>query len=122
MKYKFYRENIRQKTIYELISMLESGEVTSEDIVWGYLEHIAAEDNAGSRLHSVREFNPDAFAIARERDWERANGQIRGPLHGIPIMLKDSIDTGDKQHTTCGSAALKDHYAADDAFIVKKLR
>lgn len=122
MKYRFYIENIRQKTIYELISMLESGEVTSEDIVWGYLEHIAAEDNAGSRLHSVREFNPDAFAIARERDWERANGRIRGPLHGIPIMLKDSIDTGDKQHTTCGSAALKDHYAADDAFIVKKLR
>ena len=74
------------------------------------------------RLRSVREFNPDALSIARERDWERANGRIRGVLHGIPIMLKDSIDTGDKMHTTCGSLALKDHYAAEDAFLVKRLR
>ena len=102
--------------------MLDAGEITSEKLVWAYLEHIAAEDTAGRRLKSVREFNPDAFAIARERDWERAHGKIRGILHGIPIMLKDSIDTGDKMHTTCGSVALKDHYAKADAFIVKKLR
>lgn len=102
--------------------MLEAGEITSEKLVWAYLEHIAAEDTAGRRLKSVREFNPDAFAIARECDWERAHGKIRGILHGIPIMLKDSIDTGDKMHTTCGSVALKDHYAKADAFIVKKLR
>ncbi|MCI5792178.1 MAG: amidase family protein [Lachnospiraceae bacterium] len=102
--------------------MLEAGETTSEKLVWAYLEHIAAEDTAGIRLKSVREFNPDAFAIARERDWERAHGKIRGALHGIPIMLKDSIDTGDKMHTTCGSVALKDHYAESDAFIVKRLR
>ena len=122
MKYRFYKENIRQKTISELLSMLEAGEITSEKLVWAYLEHIAAEDTAGRRLKSVREFNPDAFAIARERDWERAHGKIRGVLHGIPIMLKDSIDTGDKMHTTCGSVAFKDHYAEADAFIVKKLR
>ncbi len=122
MEYRFYKENIRQKTISELLSMLEAGEITSEKLVWAYLEHIAAEDTAGRRLKSVREFNPDAFAIARERDWERAHGKIRGILHGIPIMLKDSIDTGDKMHTTCGSVALKDHYAKADAFIVKKLR
>lgn len=102
--------------------MLEAGEITSEKLVWAYLEHIAAEDTAGRRLKSVREFNPDAFAIARERDWERAHGKIRGILHGIPIMLKDSIDTGDKMHTTCGSVALKDHYAEADAFLVKRLR
>ena len=90
--------------------------------MWAYLEHIAQEDTSGRRLRSVREFNPDALSIARERDWERANGRIRGVLHGIPIMLKDSIDTGDKMHTTCGSLALKDHYAAEDAFLVKRLR
>ena len=122
MEYRFYKENIRQKTISELLSMLEVGEITSEKLVWAYLEHIAAEDTAGRRLKSVREFNPDAFAIAKERDWERAHGKIRGILHGIPIMLKDSIDTGDKMHTTCGSVALKDHYAKADAFIVKRLR
>lgn len=102
--------------------MLSDGTVTSEELVWAYLEHIAAEDTDGRRLCSVREFNPDAFAIARERDYERSKGKLRGPLHGIPIMLKDSIDTGDKMHTTCGSVALKDHYAEDDAFLVKRLR
>ena len=120
--YQFYEEKLRQKTIVELRKMLEDGEISSEELVWAYLEHIAAEDTEGAELQSIREFNPDAFGIARERDWERRTGNLRGPLHGIPIMLKDCIDTADRMHTSCGSAALKNHYAENDAFLVKRLR
>ena len=124
MKYYFYNEDIAQKSIGELLKMLEAGEVNSEELVWAYTERIASLDNAagGPQLHGVRELNPDAFQIARERDWERRKGELRGPLHGIPILLKDSIDTGDKTRTTCGSMAMREHRAEKDAFIVKNLR
>ena len=124
MTYHFYNENIAQKSIGELLQLLEAGELSSEELVWAYTERIAGLDNAdgGPQLHAVRELNPDAFQIARERDWERRQGKIRGSLHGIPILLKDTIDTGDKTHTTCSSMAMRDHRAAEDAFIVKRLR
>ena len=124
MYYHFYHEDIMQKSIGELLSMLEAGTISSEELVWAYAERIAALDQAadGPQLGAVRELNPDAFQIARERDWERRTGVIRGPLHGIPILIKDTIDTGDKMHTTCGAAAFRDHRAEEDAFIVKKLR
>ena len=124
MFYHFYNEDIMQKSIGELLSMLEAGTLSSEELVWAYAERIAALDQAedGPKLHAVRELNPDAFQIARERDWERRTGKIRGPLHGIPVLLKDTIDTKDKMRTTCGAASMRDHHAAEDAFIVKKLR
>ncbi len=122
MEYHFYNDAVSRKTIAELQKMLEADEISSEELVWAYLERIAAFDTGGPVLKSVLEFNPDAFAIARERDWERKTRNSRGPLHGIPIMLKDCIDTADGMHTTCGAAALKDHYAKKDAFIVRKLR
>ncbi|MBQ9420927.1 MAG: hypothetical protein IJU30_04150 [Lachnospiraceae bacterium] len=122
MDYHFYNESLSRKTIAELLSMLDADKVSSEELVWAYLERIAAFDTDGPGLKSVLEFNPDAFAIARERDWERRTGNKRGPLHGIPILVKDAIDTADGMHTTCGSAALKDRYAKKDAFIIEKLR
>ncbi len=66
--------------------------------------------------------NPDALHIADVLDLERANGKTRGPLHGIPVLLKDNIDSKDKLHTSAGSLALAEHYANEDAFLVKKLR
>ncbi len=124
MTWHFYNKEISQRSIGELLEMLEAGTLTSEELVWAYTERIAALDNdpEGPQLHAVRELNPDAFQIARERDWERKTGKCRGPLHGIPILLKDSIDTGDKTRTTCSSAAMRNHRAEEDAFIVKRLR
>ena len=109
-------------TIAQLQEKLKLGEYTSEQIVKLYLDRIAQIDKSGPGLHSVLETNPDALSIARALDAERASGHIRGPLHGIPVMLKDNIDTGDKMLTTAGSLALSNHYAKDDAFLVKQLR
>lgn len=109
-------------TIEQLQEKLKLGEYTSEEIVKLYLDRIAQIDKSGPGLHSVLETNPDALSIARALDAERASGHIRGPLHGIPVMLKDNIDTGDKMLTTAGSLALSNHYAKDDAFLVKLLR
>ncbi len=109
-------------TIEQLQEKLKLGEYTSEQVVKLYLERIAQIDKSGPGLHSVLETNPDALSIARAMDAERASGHIRGPLHGIPVMLKDNIDTGDKMMTTAGSLALSNHYAEDDAFVVKLLR
>ena len=66
--------------------------------------------------------NPDALAIADAMDRERENGKVRGPLHGIPVLIKDNIDTGDKMMTTAGALALDGNIAKQDAFIIKKLR
>ena len=109
-------------TVAQLQEKLRQGEFTSEQIVKLYLDRIARIDKSGPGLHSVLETNPDALSIARALDAERAKGHIRGPLHGIPVMLKDNIDTGDKMLTTAGSLALSNHYAMEDAFLVKRLR
>ena len=69
-------------------------------------------------LMAVMELNPDALEIARNLDDERKNGKVRGPLHGIPVMIKDNIDTGDKMQTTAGSLGLAGHVAEKDAFIL----
>ncbi|MEN8118247.1 MAG: amidase [Bacteroidota bacterium] len=106
-------------TIGELQQKMEAGELTAEAICEKYLERIKAVDPV---LKSVIELNPDALNIARKMDEERKSGKVRGPLHGIPVMIKDNIDTGDKMQTTAGSLALKGNVAENDAFIVKKLR
>ena len=79
-------------------------------------------DKAGPGLHAVIEVNPDALAIADQMDKERKAGKLRGPMHGIPVLVKDNIDTGDKMMTTAGSLALVGHRAAQDAFIIAQLR
>ena len=106
-------------TSQELQQKMQSGELSSETICQKYLERIQLVD---PMLKSVIELNPDALEIARKLDEERKNGEVRGPLHGIPVMIKDNIDTGDKMLTTAGSLALEGNFAPQDAFIVKKLR
>lgn len=111
-----------EKSITELQELMEQGKVTSEELIIAYLDRIEKIDKSGPTLHSVIETNKDALAIARKLDEERKEGQIRGPLHGIPIMLKDNIDTADKMMTTAGSYALEGNFAEYDAFVAKKLR
>lgn len=106
-------------TIHELQQKMESGEISSVEICQKYLDRIKEIDPV---LKSVIELNPDALDIAAQMDEERKDGKVKGDLHGIPIMIKDNIDTGDKMQTTAGSLALEGNIAEDDAFIVKKLR
>ncbi|MDP4150059.1 MAG: amidase [Bacteroidota bacterium] len=109
-------------TIMEWQQKMKSGQLTSRAITEMYLQRIAAMDKKGPALNAVMELNPDALAIADKMDAERKAGKLRGHLHGIPILVKDNIDTGDKMMTTAGSLALEGHRAANDAFIVKQLR
>ncbi|MCD8037160.1 MAG: amidase, partial [Clostridiales bacterium] len=122
MNYHYYNEKIENLSILELKELLDNGSITSEQLIWAYVERIAYIDKQGPKINAVREINPDVFSIAEERDYQRKNGEILGPLHGIPILLKDCINTKDKIHTTCGAMALKDYYAESDAFIVELLR
>jgi amidase len=109
-------------TIDELQQKMNSGEQTSKTITKMYLKRIEEIDKKGPAINSVIEVNPDAVAIAEAMDEERKAGKIRGPLHGIPVLIKDNIDTADKMMTTAGSLALMGNKASKDAFIVKQLR
>jgi len=101
---------------------MEEGRRSAKEITQLYLDRIQAIDVEGPALNSIIEVNPDALGIAEELDRERAEGKVRGPLHGIPVVIKDNIDTADKMKTTAGSLALQDNVAQQDAFIVEKLR
>jgi amidase len=114
--------DLEEATISDLRSRLESGESTAVDLTTIYLERIEAVDRGGTRLGSVIEVNPEAEAIAAELDDERRDGRVRGPLHGIPILIKDNIDTADRMMTTAGSLALVGHHAKRDATVVRALR
>jgi len=113
---------LNEVTIAQLQSKMSSGALTSEEITWKYLDRIERIDKSGSQLRAVIEVNPDAIDIARKLDAERKSGKIRGPLHGIPVLIKDNIDTGDRMQTTAGSLALVGAPAPDDAIIIGKLR
>jgi amidase len=113
---------IVEATISSIQAALEAGELTSRELVLFYFDRIASHDKEGLTINSVLELNPDALFIASALDSERAAQGPRGPLHGIPILLKDNINTGDLMHTSAGSLALANSYAGDDAFIVKQLR
>ncbi len=113
---------LEEWSIAELQSKMAAGELTARRLVELYLERIAAIDQSGPRLNSVIELNPDALEIADQLDAERKAGRVRGALHGIPILLKDNIDTHDRLQTTAGSLALQGHFAARDAFLVERLR
>ena len=86
------------------------------------LDRIEQIDKNGPKLNSVIEINPEALEIAKELDLERKSGKVRSPLHGIPVLIKDNIDTADKMATSAGSLALAESRALQDAFIVKRLR
>src|SRR5436190_15883468 len=94
---------LEEITISELQDAMKSGRWTSRSIAEGYLARIAAVDKRGPAINSIIELNPDALAIADAMDAERKAGHIRGPLHGIPVVLKDNIDTADKMATSAGS-------------------
>ena len=111
-----------EASISELQAKMQSGGMTSREITELYLDRILAIDKDGPRLNSVIEINPEALEIADVLDQERAAGKVRGPMHGIPVMIKDNIDTADKMMTTAGATALIGNYAKEDAFLVKKLR
>ncbi|HWZ02484.1 MAG TPA: amidase [Mucilaginibacter sp.] len=113
---------LNEVTIDILQQKMQSGEYTSRSVTKMYLKRIEEIDKNGPKLNSVIELNPDAMAIADAMDKERTAGKIRGPLHGIPVLIKDNISTGDKMHTTAGALAIADNIMAADAFIVKKLR
>lgn len=114
--------DIEEATIKEMAGALEKGTIDSQTLVLAYLKRIADLDKSGPKLNSVLEINPDALHIAEALDRER---QLTGPrsiLHGIPIMIKDNINTHDKMHTSAGSVALAENYATYDAFVAEKLR
>lgn len=109
-------------TIAELQEKMESGELTSRRLAELYLARIQEVDKSGPYINSVIEINPDALEIADTLDAERKAGKLRGALHGIPILIKDNIDTNDRMQTTAGSLALEGNIAEKDAFVVKQLR
>lgn len=113
---------LQEITIDALQEKMRQGQYTARSIAELYLKRIAAIDQAGPSLRAVIELNPEALALADALDQERKAGRLRGPLHGIPVLIKDNIDTGDKMMTTAGSLALEGHVAAQDAFIIKQLR
>lgn len=111
---------LEEADVAGLQAAMSSGELTAVALVTHYQQQIAALD---SQLHAIIELNPEALDIAQALDAERAAGQVRSPLHGIPILLKDNIDTADLMHTTAGSLALLDAPTpARDAFLVQRLR
>jgi amidase len=113
---------LNEMTIAQLRETMTSGAQTAESLAQAYMTRIDAIDKRGPMVNSVIELNPDALAIARKLDEERKAGKSRGPLHGIPILIKDNIDTADRMSTTAGSLALENTVAPKDAFIVERLR
>ena len=111
-----------EMTIDDLSRGMQSGKYTSRRITELYLARIEATNRRGPMLRAVIETNPDALAIAETLDAERKQGKIRGPMHGIPVLLKANIGTADKTHTSAGSLALADWSPPKDAFIVARLR
>lgn len=109
-------------TIPQFQAAMRSGRYTSVRICQLYLARIEAMDRKGPSLGAMIELNPDALAIARQLDNERKAGRVRGPLHGIPVIIKDNIATADRMETTAGSLALVGHRPPRDAYIARRLR
>ncbi|MGI2329521.1 amidase family protein [Planococcus sp. YIM B11945] len=115
----FRQSKLDEMTISDMQQELSEGHVTSEELVLMYFENISLRDQT---IHAVLEINPDALQIAQALDFERKHKGPRSALHGIPVLVKDNMDTADKMHTSAGSRALKDHYALKDAKVVEQLR
>ena len=114
--------DLEEATVASLRDAMTSGRLTARAIAEKYLARIDAIDKRGPAINSIIELNPDALDIADQLDRERKEKGPRGPLHGIPVLLKDNIDTADKMKTTAGSLALADNVASADAFLVTRLR
>ena len=114
--------DFEEASIAELHDQMQRGELRVEELTAWYLERIETIDAAGVALNAIIEVNPDAIAIARSLDEEWRLSGPRGPLHGIPVVLKANIDTADRMHTHAGSLALASHQPPRDAFVVSRLR
>jgi amidase len=114
--------DVEERSIGEWQQALARGELTSRQLVERYLQRIESLDATGPTLRAVLETNPDALDIATALDAERRADKLRGPLHGIPVLVKDNIDTADRMHTTAGSEALASDRPVRDAYIVERLR
>jgi amidase len=113
---------LKERTISELQEGMKSGKWTARSLVEKYLARIEAIDRQGPNLRSVIEVNPEALAMAEALDNERKQKGSRGPLHGIPVLIKDNIDTADRMATTAGSLALVGARPPHDAFLIRQLR
>jgi amidase len=113
---------LEEITLGELQDGMTSGRWTARSIAEGYLGRIDALDKRGPAINAIIELNPEALAIADAMDRERKAGHVRGPLHGIPVVIKDNIDTADRMATSAGSLALAENHAARDAFVAARLR
>jgi len=113
---------LEEITISQLQQDYKQGKYTVHDVVAWYLNRIDSIDQHGPALHAVITINPDALLIADELDREMAAGKVRGPLHGVPVMLKDNIDTHDKMPNTAGATVLKNSYPLTDSWVARKLR
>jgi amidase len=109
-------------TVRDAQAAMKAGRVNARRLTEMYLERIERIDRRGAALNSVIETNPDALAIAEALDRERKSGRVRGPLHGVPVLIKDNIDTADRMQTTAGSLALVGAKPRRDAFVVERLR
>jgi amidase len=114
--------NHNEETVAQLQAEMAAGKLTSVQLTQYYIDRIMALDQSGPNVNSVIEFNPDALAMAQGADNLRAKGKVLGPLHGIPVLLKDNIDTGDKMQTSAGSFALVGKPAIHDSTVAAKLR
>lgn len=114
--------DIHERSLAELSAEMAAGRISATGLVAAYTQRIQRIDRAGPRLSSVIELNPDASAIAKALDDERRRQGPRSPLHGMPILIKDNIDTHDRMLTTAGSLALADTRPSEDAFLVQRLR
>ncbi len=111
-----------EATIDSLQARMTAGTLTAHELTAAYLARIVAIDKAGPKLNAVLELNPDALIIADALDAERKSGHVRGPLHGIPVLIKDNIDTADRMQTTAGSLALVGQRVPRDAGVAARLR
>ncbi|MFD2998740.1 amidase [Pontibacter toksunensis] len=108
--------------IPQLQQEYKNGTLTAKEVVQAYLNRIREIDDSGPELGSIISVNPDALQIAEQLDKERKEGKVRGPMHGVPVVLKDNIDTHDKMPTTAGSRALASSYPLQDSYVAKQLR
>ena len=118
----YLNKSLNELSVAQMQQRMADGTLSSEAVVQFYLDRIHALDNNGVKLNSVGRVHHEVLAVARKLDEERAEKGPRGPLHGVPVLLKDNIDTDDGMANTAGSTALRHNYPSEDAFLVKQLR